>query len=655
MGFLRGLFGSKAAKAPPQAEIKRPPKAAGGSKSSNVGPKKAQGAGVVRAPSPPPRPRPSEGAELTRVSPSSALLADPAPSKTLPTGAVPRQVLINSENDLAQEIRFERALFKDLDVMPPTATKVCPVLLESGHVVLLCQSSYMDSDQADELEKLVANKLQRQMWAPARVEVTQPALILAIVRGHTDKTTLSKRRQILASPQRTAIMGVFEDMIRWGVKHNAADIHVNIFDERPYSEVRFSVGGKYVAVDQFARMPTPQLQELLRVAFMDVQGAGQSTMQPQTEQQGRSLHTLDDQRRVMLRWATLAADTGVAVTHRIVNLDIDSRKRSFEELGYLPSHIRMLDRARVASGGAVVFSGTVGSGKSTALATAVDLIPSYRKIITFEDPVEYLLLNALQNTITRLDDGTDPFEKKLAAAKRSAMHDLVIGEIRDLISGRAFMDLAASGTNLYTTVHAGSSAQIPDRLSSEIIGVSRDFLASAGILKLLIYQALIPKLCDCKHDFEHLIRNGGEDAEGHPRDGEFWKEYADRLDRLYGIDARANVKVRNAEGCEKCRKQGFRELFGLNDRTVVAEMIEPGIDDQALELIRRADNAGLARHYFGGTGLDYTSEDMTGKSAMDCAIYKAYRGELDPREIEPRFRSFETVEVAREKANRRVR
>ncbi|AXA80642.1 type II/IV secretion system family protein 2 (plasmid) [Achromobacter xylosoxidans] len=649
MGFLRGLFGSKATKAPPQAEIKRRAKAAGGAKSPDVGPKKPPAAGVTRAPAPPPRPRPSEGSELTRVPTSSAPPADSTLSKTQ------RRVLISSENDLAQEIRFERALFKDLQLMPPTASKICPVLLESGHVVLLCQSSYMHSDQADELERLIANKLQRQMWEPARVEVTQPALILAIVRGHTDKTTLSKRRQILASPERTAIMGVFEDMIRWGVKHNAADIHIRIFDERPYSEVHFSVGGKYIAVDQFARMPTPQLQELLRVAFMDVKGAGQSTMQPQTEQQGRSLHTLDEQHRVMLRWATLAADTGVAVTQRILNLDIASRKRSFQELGYLPSHIRMLDRARVASGGAVVFSGTVGSGKSTALATAVDLIPDYRKIITFEDPVEYLLRNAIQNTITRLEDGTDPFERKLAAAKRSAMHDLVIGEIRDLISGRAFMDLAASGTNLYTTVHAGSSAQIPDRLSSEIIGVSRDFLASAGILKLLIYQALIPKLCDCKYDFEYLSRNGGEDAEGHPRDGDYWKAYADRLDRLYRIDAHANVKVRNAEGCEKCRKQGFRELFGLNDRTVVAEMIEPGIDDHALELIRRADNAGLARHYFGGTDLDYTSEDMTGKSAMDCAIFKAYRGELDPREIEPRFRSFETVEVARENAKRRVK
>lgn len=46
----------------------------------------------------------------------------------------------------------------------------------------------------------------------------------------------------------------------------------------------------------------------------------------------------------------------------------------------------------------------------------------------------------------------------------------------------------------------------------------------------------------------------------------------------------------------------------------------------------------------------YDEPDMTGKSAMDCAIYKMSKGEIDPREIEPRFMSFVTVERRREMA-----
>src|SRR3546814_9154070 len=75
------------------------------------------------------------------------------------------------------------------------------------------------------------------------------------------------------------------------------------------------------------------------------------------------------------------------------------------------------------------------------------------------------------------------------------MSDVLLGEIRDIDTGRAFMDLAGSGVNVYTTVHAPSAVGIPDRLASEFIGMPRDFLATANILKLLVFQALLPTLC----------------------------------------------------------------------------------------------------------------------------------------------------------------
>ncbi len=654
MGFL-SIFSSKQTAAKPQAPNAK----------KRVPPAEPRLKGIA------PTGRAAPAASLQKVGASKPARgeqrpATPRPSNTervaseegagKPTVGKPSEssgpTVIASENDLAQRIRFERALNKDLDLLPAVASKVCPVLLDNNTVILLCLPEYLASDEADEVQKLLMQKQQRPMADPARVVVAVPALLNAIIREHIDKETLGNRRKILISPERTAMMGLLEDMIRWGVKHNAADIHINVYDTRPYSEVKFSVGGKYVSVGQFANMPTQQLQELLRVAFMEVKGAAQATFQPLMEQQGRSNHVLDNGKRVMLRWATLAADAGVSVTMRILHLDVDEQGKTFEELGYLPSQVQMMRRARMTNGGAVVIAGIVGSGKSTTLATTIRGIPEFRKVITLEDPVEYTL-KAIQNTITWVSGIEDPFVEKLKTVKRSAMHDLMIGEIRDLVTGRAFMDLASSGTNLYTTTHTGRAVQIPDRLGSDVIGVSRDFLASHGVLKLLVYQALVPKLCECKYDFEYLIREGGEDSETQFRDGDYWRSYADRIDRLYGIDTLANVKVRNPHGCKICQKQGFHELFGLNDRTVVAEMIEPAIDDHALELIRRADNAGLERYYFGRTDLDYRSPDMNGKSAMDCAIFKAFQGDLDPREIEPRFKAFETVEIAREIAKRR--
>src|SRR5690606_16973380 len=114
-----------------------------------------------------------------------------------------------------------------------------------------------------------------------------------------------------------------------------------------------------------------------------------------------------------------------------------------------------------------------------------------------EDPVEYRIPGAIQNTVVRdLDaNAQDAFAAKLRAIKRAAMNDVLLGEIRDDETGRAFMDLVGSGVNVYTTVHASSASLIPARLASDFIRVSPDFLATPGMLKLLVYQALMPVLC----------------------------------------------------------------------------------------------------------------------------------------------------------------
>src|SRR5690606_33307828 len=171
----------------------------------------------------------------------------------------------------------------------------------------------------------------------------------------------------------------------------------------------------------------------------------------------------------MLRWASMASDRGPSVCLRLLEKTQASRIPSLESLGYCPEQVAMLERALFSGGGAVVFAGTVGSGKSTTLASLIARLPADRKVITVEDPVEYTIPGAIQNSIARrLDtDAHSAFATKLRALKRSAMTDVLLGEVRDRETGLAFMDLAGSGVNIYTTVHAPSAAFIPTRLASD--------------------------------------------------------------------------------------------------------------------------------------------------------------------------------------------
>ena len=129
-------------------------------------------------------------------------------------------------------------------------------------------------------------------------------------------------------------------------------------------------------------------------------------------------------------------------------------------------------------------------------------------------------------------------------------------------------------------------------------------------------------------------------------DARRWQAWSRCFLDLYALDPQA-IRVRNPEGCGKCDCPELPNLRGISGRTVVAEMIEPAHDEVFLDCLRKRDNLHLRRHLDAQRSTSFNDADMRGKSAMDCAIYKASIGQIDPRDIEPRFRAFETVALER--------
>jgi len=544
--------------------------------------------------------------------------------------------VLRHRDDLARmRPAFERALAADLGLVG-MAARLCPVLLEDGSTAVLALAEHAQSDAAHELVRMLLRAGHRLAARP--LYVVPPHLLLAVARGQIDAAVLRNRRQVLADPVRTSLALTFYEMVAWAVEQSASDLHLNARLGHQESEVRVSVGGQYLVPERYRHMPTATLMDILAVAWMDVRGGNGAVFDPTREQQGRIWVEIAG-RPVMLRWASLAADAGPSVCLRLLRLDAQLRTEGLADLGYLPDQAAAMTRACLSEGGAVVLAGVVGSGKSTTLAAMLRSIPARRKIVTLEDPVEYLISDALQNTISRhpgeADAGT--FDDKLRTLKRSAMHDLMIGEIRDAETGRAFMDLAGSGINLYTTTHAGSALLIGERLASDFIGVSRDFLATPGILKLLVYQALLPRLCEyCAIPLDAWLHDEPQQ-----------RGWAQSINQLYGLDL-ARLRVRNPAGCPHCAVAHLPEMNGMAGRTVVAEMIEPGCDEVYLDCLKRRDNLALRRHFAARRSDAYDAAGMIGKTAMDCAVYKMSCGEIDPRDVERRFRAFATVALERQ-------
>lgn len=521
---------------------------------------------------------------------------------------------LNNPDDIAALTpAFLMALSEPLHVQA-LADRMIPVLFQDQSAAVFALPDYIAGDQADALIDRLRQSGYR-LASPSRYALS-PALLLAIARGEPGAARAGAlpaggiQATTQSRPSRTALADAFHDIVQWGAAHHASDIHLNVHLLRSESEVRFTVAGQYVAPDRFRGMPTSMLMEMLSVAWMDIRGGNGALFDPRSEQQGSLLHQVAGE-QVLLRWSSLAADAGPSVCLRVLHRPAAAALPALAELGYLPDQLQAFDRIMRADSGALVFAGTVGSGKSTTLASLIASLPSTRKVITLEDPVEYAIAGAIQNTVTRHLDETahDVFAAKLRALKRSGMTDVLLGEIRDIETGRAFMDLAGSGVTVYTTVHAPSVRHVAARLASDFIGVSPDFLATPGVLRLLVYQALLPKVCrQCALSPSQWLRSASCGG-----DGTAWLT---RLESLYetSIDS---LRFRNSQGCAACNGAGLPALFGYAGRTVAAELLEPGL----------------------GLHADRT--------AMDSAVRKAFEGLIDARDIETRFHAFETESLRR--------
>jgi twitching motility protein PilT len=142
---------------------------------------------------------------------------------------------------------------------------------------------------------------------------------------------------------------------------------------------------------------------------------------------------------------------------------IPTKIMGFDELG-LPSILNMLiEKPR----GLILVTGPTGSGKSTALASMIDVINNNRRghIITVEDPIEYL--HQHKNSIVNQREigmDTPSFSDSLRYIMRQDPDVIMIGEIRDLETIEATLRLSETGHLVFATLHTNNTAQTINRI-----------------------------------------------------------------------------------------------------------------------------------------------------------------------------------------------
>jgi len=538
------------------------------------------------------------------------------------------KLVIETQEDLADL----RVVKKRQDIVgnATLAAKVSVVEVEGGGFAILTHPEYRKAHVVDEVARRV-QKLSR--GSEVKIYTIAPLMLLSLNKT-SDENLLGSRKK------HTTYEVAFESVIEFAIANKASDITFNVYKDKEDSQIFFQIDGMYVA-PRLWRLPTARMEEILSIVWQAVKGGSESFFSGNEEQQGK-VETFAYGKKVMLRWSSIATDRGPSVTFRAL---IQEEVKDIEFYGYLPSHLAMFVRNQASGGGIIGIAGRVGMGKTSSTASLLNRLPRFWKIISIEDPVEIELPHVIQCTVENRLDGSKnaSYVSKLFSLKRNAPNAVSLGEIRDKLTGEGVIEVGGMGTQLYLTVHALGMVQIPERLASKSIQIPRDFLASPGMLKLLVYQILVPKLCECALDITEFEDFGGNDATGVFREASYWTAYLERLDRIFQVDSRT-LKVRNTDGCECCRNEHFTELNGFRGRDQIAEMMEPNAHYKILECIASGDTLGLQSYLNTLPRSRIDDENMDNKTIIECGMYKALKGSIDPRDIELATESFETVE-----------
>lgn len=322
------------------------------------------------------------------------------------------------------------------------------------------------------------------------------------------------------------IINLVNYVILQAIRQGASDIHIE--PSRHYTAVRFRVDGLLREVLRPRRDIHPAIVSRVKVmSKMDI-------AEHRLPQDGR-FHVLVEGREIDLRVSTLPTVLGEKAVLRV----LDRRRLTFnlDALGISPDMLAQIKALLAKPYGLLLVTGPTGSGKTTTLYSALELIKSvHRNIVTVEDPVEYQIEQINQ---VQIDEGASlSFAGILRSILRQDPDVIMVGEIRDAETAQVAVQAALTGHLVLSTLHTNDSAGAVTRLID--MGVASYKVAAA--LVGVVAQRLVRTLCPhCRTTY-------------YPPAG--------LLESIhYEGDLRRSF-VRG-EGCRKCHDTGFQGRVGL--------------------------------------------------------------------------------------------
>jgi general secretion pathway protein E/type IV pilus assembly protein PilB len=472
------------------------------------------------------------------------------------------------------------------------------------HTLAVAVADPSDLDAVDSLQRLLNADIELRVTTDEDIEnalnkyygaaddsVTQ--LIQDITEGEVEvglptKAAEADDQSVVESD--APIIKLVNTLIVEAFRSRASDIHLEPLSKT--FRVRYRIDG----VLHEMKSPPKRLQAAI-LSRLKIQ-SNMSIAERRVPQDGR-IQTSVGGKLIDLRVSCVPTNHGESIVMRI--LDKEGLRLGLPELGFFTDDQQTFERLIGLPDGILLVTGPTGSGKTTTLYSCLNFInrPD-RKIITVEDPVEYLLAGINQVQVNETVGLT--FASALRAMLRQAPNVIMLGEIRDLETATIAINASLTGHLVFSTLHTNDAPSAVTRLID--IGV-KPFLVASSV-RALMAQRLVRKVCKrCAVPYE-------------PTESEL---------QSLNLDASktTGATFMRGKGCNDCNKTTYRGRFGIFEIFV--------IDDEARKLIYDRVPASILRARAREMGMRTLREDgarkvMAGLTTADEVI-RATVGDID--------------------------
>ena len=346
------------------------------------------------------------------------------------------------------------------------------------------------------------------------------------------------------------VVNLVNSILIEGIRRGASDIHLDSFSDEVM--VRYRIDGALrramsLRPEQFAAVAS-------RIKIM----ANLNIMERRLPQDGRLTVTMNDE-KLDMRVSIVPIARGESLVLRI--LGRKGSLYSFSDLGLHDALRKDLLKAVKSPHGLFLVTGPTGSGKTTTLTALLrEIYSEERKIVSIEDPVEYLI-DGVDQIQTNERIGLT-FDSVLRRVLRQDPDIILVGEIRDGATAELAVRAALTGHLVLATLHTNDALSAVPRLTD--MGVPSYLVAA--VLRGALSQRLVRNICvDCRESYaphasetELLVRRG------------------------FSVD-----KLFRGRGCENCGGTGFK------GRTAISELFT--VDEELERMIARGEELGGLR------------------------------------------------------------